>query len=573
MIIQVTPILAILFATLHPGQHEIADVSGPALLRSSHGSREAERRVDAIAADLVLRGGKVFTGSGLPDVEAIAVKGGRIFATGVDALMTRHVGSTTRVIELGGRRVVPGFVDAHVHLLMGGDGLLGRDLRYEPTMEGFARGLAELAASRKVGAWITAATWDHERWPGTPLPHRRIVDPLVPDHPVFVSRTDGHMALANSLALRIAGITKDTPDPPGGTIVRDQDGEPTGVLKDAAMDLVAMKIPSWSMEERRERILAAMEHARERGVTWMHDMGMEAATWRTLRVMREAGELTSRVTGYVPRSSFESARSSKPEDDPFLNRRGFKAFVDGSLGSTTALFFDPYVDAPETRGLSLIDTAAGGILERTVAAAVSTGWQPAVHAIGDRANHELLDLFERAETQGARCRIEHAQHLVPADIERFSELGVIASMQPYHAVDDGRWAEERIGAERCRTTYAFRSLLDAGAMLAFGSDWPVAPLSPLLGVHAAVTRATLDGAHPQGWIPEQRITVQQAITAYTTGGAYAARMEDRLGKLVPGYLADLVVLDSDPFSIEPSKIIDVRVDVTIVEGRVVYERP
>ncbi|HEX7051071.1 MAG TPA: amidohydrolase [Longimicrobiales bacterium] len=556
------------------------------------------RATGAGSADLVFTGGVVWTGvSGAPNATAIAVRDGRVLHVGSDAEVRGLAGPDTREIPLDGRLVVPGLADSHTHFLSGGFQLAGVDLRDAATPAEFTRRIAEFARTLPPGRWITGGNWDHERWsggamaaagardgaPDAPrrLPRREWIDAVTPGHPVFVSRLDAHMALANGLALELAGITRETPDPPGGTIVRDPEtGEPTGILKDAAMARVARIIPEPDAAECDDALRRAQAHALARGVTRVTDMGTVADTgsWthlETLRRARERGELAVRAEAFVPIRSWQRLRdfvAAEGTGDARLRWGGVKGFVDGSLGSGTAWFHQPYTDAPETAGLTVTDPAE---LRAWIGEADAAGLRIAVHAIGDRANDWLLDAFaEVAAENGARdrrFRIEHAQHLSREAIGRFRALGVIASMQPYHAMDDARWAERRIGAERARTAYAFRSLLDAGACLAFGSDWTVAPLDPLLGIYAAVTRRPLDGSRPEGWVPEQKITVEDALRAYTAGDAYARFLEDELGTLKPGKRADLVVLSEDILTIDPVRIPEVRVDVTVIEGEVVFE--
>jgi hypothetical protein len=531
------------------------------------------------AADLVFRGGTVWTGDpAAPTAGAVAVKGGRVVAVGSDADMESLVGQGTRVVDLAGRMLLPGFIDSHVHFLDGGFKLAGVDLRDAATPQEFARRIGEFAKTVPAGTWITGGDWDHELWGGE-LPRKEWVDSLTPEHPVFVNRLDGHMALANSLALRLAGVDagERTADPEGGTIVRDRrTGEPAGVFKDEAMGLVGRAMPAPSEADLDRALQAAARHALERGVTQVHDM----AGWESLDTYRRAhakGELPLRVYSVVQLGTWERLRdfvAANGRGDDRLWWGGLKAFVDGSLGSTTAWFHQPYQDEPRTRGLMVSDSAQ---LRSMIEAADAAGFQVLVHAIGDAANDWLLGVYgDVASAHGPRdrrFRIEHAQHLSPAAIPRFAELGVIASMQPYHAADDGRWAQKRIGPERIKTTYAFRSLLDAGATLAFGSDWTVAPMDPTLALDAAVTRRTIDGANPDGWVPEQKITVEETLRAYTEGGARAGFMEDRLGRIATGMLADLVVLDRDVRSVDPKTLGQTRVDMTVVDGRVVYERP
>ena len=527
-------------------------------------------------ADLVLRGGSVWTGvAGSERAEAVAVAAGRVVAVGSEDEVASRIGPSTRVVELEGRTVVPGFVDAHTHFISGGFQLSSVDLRDAATPAEFARRIGAFATELPAGTWITGGDWDHELWGGE-LPEKEWVDSLTREHPVLVSRLDGHMALANSLALEAGGVDATTPDPPGGEIVRDESGEPAGVLRDEAMGLVARRIPPRSEAELDRALEAAARHALSLGVTQVHDMG----TWTNLETYRRAherGALPLRVYSVVPMATWERLHGFVAENgrgDERLWWGGLKAFVDGSLGSTTAWFYEPYADAPETAGLMTTDTAE---LRGWIEQADDAELHVIVHAIGDRANDWLLDVYrEVAEAHGERdrrFRIEHAQHLTREAIGRFAEQSVIASMQPYHAADDGRWAEKRIGPERIRTTYAFRSLLDAGATLAFGSDWTVAPLDPVLGIDAALTRRTIDGANPSGWVPEERIGLEETLRAYTAAGAFAGFRERETGTIVNGMLADLVVLSEDVHGLAPEALVDVRVDVTIVEGEVVYERP
>jgi hypothetical protein len=534
------------------------------------------RAPEAQVADLVLRGGTIWTGSPeRPTAEALAIAGGRVVALGSAAELAPLVGRSTRLIELEGRTALPGLIDAHTHFVSGGFQLSAVDLRDADTPEELAGRIAAFAATLEPGRWITGGDWDHERWGGE-LPRREWIDSLTPDHPVFVNRLDGHMALANTLALDAAGIIAETQDPAGGAIVRDPStDEPTGVLKDEAMGLVARVIPPPSAAELDAALAAAARHALSLGVTQVHDMG----TWDHLETYRRALDterLPLRVYSVVPMATWERMHAFVEEHgrgDDRLHWGGLKAFVDGSLGSTTAWFYEPYADDPSTSGLMTTDTAE---LRRWIVGADGAGLHVIVHAIGDRANDWLLGVYrDVAEAHGPRdrrFRIEHAQHLTPEAIRRIAEQEVVASMQPYHAADDGRWAERRIGPERIRRTYAFRSLLDAGATLAFGSDWTVAPLDPLLGFDAAVTRRTLDGANPEGWVPEERITLEETLRAYTRGGAYAGFMDGRTGVLAPGALADVAVLSGDLFGTPTDGLAGLRVDLTLVEGEVAWER-
>ncbi len=528
---------------------------------------------------VIFKNGVVWTG--VPQdrpVEAVAVRGERILALGTRSEIDALRSPDTRVVDLDGKFLMPGFIDNHTHFVSGGFQLLGIDLRSAPDEAEFARRIAEHAARLPDGQWILGGDWDHEAWPSRRIPRKELIDAATPRHPVFVNRLDGHMALANSLALQMAGVTRSTPDPPGGTIVRDENGEPAGVLKDAAMDLVFRVIPPPEEARVREAALTALEHARSLGVTTVNAMASFDEI-RVLERLRKEGLLTSRIYAITPLPEFEKWRAAGVEKGfggDRLKVGAVKGFVDGSLGSGTAWFYQPYLDAPETSGFPVEMWFPEGNLKRLVSEADAAGLHVVVHAIGDRANDALLDIYAQvAQEHGPgdrRFRIEHAQHLSPEAIGRFADLGVIASMQPYHAIDDGRWAENRIGPERARTTYAFRSLIDAGAVVTFGSDWSVAPLNPLLGVYAAVTRATIDGANPDGWVPEQKISPEEALVCYTKNNAYALFMERDLGTIEPGKLADLVVLSGDPRSVDPARIQDIQTLLTMVSGQTVFEK-
>jgi len=537
-----------------------------------------QAQTPSLAPDLLILNAKVHTmDSARPTAEAIAIAGNRIAAVGSTSDIRALAGGKTRVIDASGKSVLPGFNDAHVHWLMGGFSITNVDLRDATSPQEFARRISEHAKRIPKGRWILGGDWDHEKWPGTPLPTKDMVDAVTSDNPVFVNRTDGHMALANSLALKLAKVNKDTKDVPGGLIVRDPNGEPTGILKDAAMDLVDKVIPANSWDENHAAALAATEHAASLGVTSIQDMsaGDDVGLYQ---YMLEHGELKTRIYGMRSIVSWEvlgktGVRAAFGND--WLRIGGLKGFADGSLGSSTALFFEPYSDTPNTRGLLFDQMLPEGIMLKRVEAADKAGLQVMIHAIGDEANFRILEIFKQvAGKNGAsdrRFRIEHAQHLRPGEIKRFGSQRVIASMQPYHCADDGRWCDKRIGPERSKGTYVFRSLLDTGAVLAFGTDWTVAPLNPMESLKAAVTRQTLDGKHPDGWVPEQKITLEEAIRAFTMGSAYAEFQDQVKGSLTPGKLADLVLLDCDIFKIDPAQIDKVKVAATVVDGKVVYE--
>jgi len=527
-------------------------------------------------ADLVIRNARIWTGiPQSPWASALAIRDDRVVAVGEPAAIDRLIGDRTEIIDAPAGLVLPGFIDSHVHLLSSGFELSSVQLRDAQTPEEFARRIGEFAANLGPDEWVEGGSWDHQNWGGE-LPRRDWIDPLTDGRPVFVSRLDGHMALANSKALQLAGIDRNTPDVEGGEIVRDADGEPTGILKDNAMAQVQRMLPEPSAAQQDQAFEKAMDYLLAQGVTTVHTMGYDWSEREVFRRAHDQGRQRIRIYSVVPiadwpRLAAEVDASGRGDD--WLRIGGLKGFMDGSLGSHTAAFFEPFSDAPDDRGLFVTPPER---MREWAIAADAAGLQLLIHAIGDRANAELLDIFAAAaERNGARdrrFRIEHAQHLRPQEIGRMAGLGVIPSMQPYHAADDGRWADGVIGAERSRYTYAFRSLIDAGAMPAFGSDWSVAPASPVLGIHAAVTRQTLDGAHPEGWVPEEKIGVEEALAAYTRNGAYASFEETRKGSLAPGLLADLVILDRDITAIPAAEIRDARVVRTIVGGRTLYRR-
>jgi hypothetical protein len=506
---------------------------------------------------------------------AVAIKGSRIVEVGQTKDILASASKKTRVIDAKGKVLLPGFNDSHVHFLDGGFSLSNVSLRDAKSPEEFAERIRRHAATVAAGKWITGGEWDHENWAGAPLPARRMIDSVTPNHPVMVSRLDGHMALANSAALKLAGITRDTKDVPGGFIVRDSAGEPTGLLKDAAMNAVFRVMPSVGSEEKRAAARLATEYAARLGVTSVHDM-LAGDDVKIYQSMAERGELKTRIYAMYPIAKWQEVPPPYFGPNPHLPmvRTGaVKGFSDGSLGSSTAWFFEPYADDPANRGLPgdlMFDSA----MLQKVLAADDAGLQISLHAIGDRANHEVLEMFAKvAQTDPARdrrFRIEHAQHLRPSDIPRFRQLRVVASVQPYHAVDDGRWCEPRLGPERLAGTYAFRSLIDSGVVLSLGTDWTVAPLDPMLTISAAATRRTLDGKHPEGWLPGQKMTVADAVHAYTMGSAIAEFAEEDKGTITAGKAADMILLDTNIFRIKPEEIPKARVVMTMLDGKIVW---
>ena len=530
-------------------------------------------------ADIMITGGVVWTGlsSGTPQRGAVALADGKVLAIGNEASLARYADSKTERIEANGGLVMPGFTDGHTHFVDGGFQLASVDLRTAATPSEFIRRLKVYAQRLKPGEWILGGDWDHTLWPGQPLPHHEWIDSVTPNNPVFVNRLDGHEALANAVAIKAAGVTKQTPTPSGGEILRDaRTGEPTGIFKDGALDLIGRAVPEPSPLQRDSALARALASAASLGVTATAHMSASWADLASYRRLERAGRLTLRAALYLPLASWRAvadtvARAGRGDD--WVKIGGLKGFMDGSAGSRTAYFFDAYSDSAEYRGL-LQHLEAD--MRRWIGAADSVGLQVAVHAIGDRANAILLSIYDSvARAHGPRdrrFRVEHAQHLRPQDIPLFGKLGVIASMQPYHAIDDGRWVERRIGPIRIKTTYAFRTLLDDGARLAFGSDWTVAPLDPILGVYAAVTRRTLDGKNPGGWVSEQKISLEEALRAYTAGNAYATFDESGRGTLAPGRQADVVVLDRNLFTTPPESLDRAHVRFTIVGGKVGYRR-
>ncbi|HVB37594.1 MAG TPA: amidohydrolase, partial [Vicinamibacterales bacterium] len=502
---------------------------------------------------------------------------------GTSAEIDRWRGAHTKVIDAGLRGVIPGFDDAHVHLLDGGEALDEVHLKDAPSPQVFARRIGDEAKKIGAGTWVLGRSWDEEAWTPAALPTRQLVDPLTPDNPVFVTRYDGHEGLANSVALKLAGVTAQTPNPPGGEIVRDAKGNPTGVLKDAAMGLVAAVIPPVSPAERMRIVQQALQHAASLGVTSLQDMNPSYATLAVYQQLAEEGQLTARIyVAPIETRWQDQARLGIRHafGSPFLRYGALKGYADGSLGSRTAYFFRPYADDPGNRGLLTDEMQPLSAIQQRLTAADAAGLQICMHAIGDEAVSMVLDLYQHIEdTNGPRdrrLRIEHAQTVAPADFDRFAKLHVIASVQPYHAIDDGRWAEQRLGPERSKTSYAYKTFLDHKVRLAFGTDWPVAPLDPIQTLYAAVTRATLDGKHPDGWEPAQKLTLADALRAYTAGSAYAEFQDQEKGTIAPGKLADVVVLSADPFqfdiSVAPATIRTLKVDMTFVGGKMVYKR-
>jgi predicted amidohydrolase YtcJ len=531
------------------------------------------------AADLIITNASVWTvDPSHPTAEAVAVLGDRITAVGSNQEVNLWRGLKTQVIDAGGKLLLPGFNDAHVHFVSGGRQLDSIQLNDATSSHEFARRIGERAKVTPKGEWIEGGNWDETKWNPAEMPTKELIDALTPDTPVFVSRYDGHMGLANSVALRLAHITAHMPDPPGGTIVRDARGNPTGALKDAATEYIDKVIPPLSHDQRVKAVKRALRYAASVGVTSVQHMDAGYADFAVYSELLQSGELTTRI--------YAAPLITHVEDEakigvrhafggPYLRIGALKAFADGSLGSGTAYFYEPFLNQGNNRGLLSDEMHPISLMRDRYMTADAAGLQICTHAIGDEGISTILDLYaEVVKAHGEaerRFRIEHAQHMAAKDFDRFAQLHVIASVQPYHAIDDGRFAESHIGHDRASRTYAFRTFLDHGVRLAFGTDWEVAPLDPLLTVYAAVTRATLDGKNPNGWFPEQKLSVAETVEAYTMGSAYAEFQENEKGSITAGKLADMVLLSDDIFSIDPGKIRDAKVLKTFVGGKLVFE--
>ncbi|HEY8714218.1 MAG TPA: amidohydrolase [Candidatus Acidoferrum sp.] len=531
------------------------------------------------AADLIIENAKVWTvDKAIPSAQAVAVLGDRIVAVGSNAEVEVWRGPQTQVLDAAGRLLLPGFNDAHVHFISGGSQLDNVQLNDATSAKEFARRIGDKAKATSKGEWILGGDWDETKWNPAELPTKETIDSLTPDNPVFVSRYDGHMGLMNSVALKLAGVDKSTAEVPGGAIVRDAQGNPTGALKDAAMSYIYKVIPALSHEQRAHAVQRALAHAASVGVTSVQDMNPDYADIAMYAELLERGMLTTRIYAAPPIAFVDDQVKIGVRHSfggPFLRIGAVKGYADGSLGSRTAYFFEPFDDQPGNHGLLSDEMHPVSRMRGHMMTADAAGIQICTHAIGDQGISMILDLYaEVTKAHGPadrRLRIEHAQHMAARDFERFDQLDVIASVQPYHAIDDGRWAQGRIGHDRASRTYAFRTFLQHGVRLAFGTDWNVAPLNPMQTIYAAVTRATLDDKHPEGWFPEQKLTVAEAIEAYTMGSAYAEFQEKNKGSITAGKLADMVLLNEDITSIDPVKIRHVEVLKTIVGGKVVFD--
>jgi predicted amidohydrolase YtcJ len=526
-------------------------------------------------ADIIFKNGYFYTvNNKQPIATEIAIKNDKFIFVGQNT-PGNYVNEGTLIIDLKGKFVLPGFIDSHLHFMDGGFSISSINLRNTSTKKEFIKKIEEYAKKLPKGEWILSGNWDHTLWDGQPLPERWWIDEVTPNNPVMINRLDGHMALANSKALKLAGISDDVKTPPGGIIVRNEKGEITGILKESAMQLVRRVIPKANMESKLRAAKSAMNYLLQNGVTSAHDMG----TWEHLEVydsLNSKNELKVRISSFTPISQWKMLKDyqSINENSTFLKIKGTKGFMDGSLGSSTAKFFKPYLADKTNFGIWDDQMIPPEKMLNRIKNVSSLNYQVVTHAIGTEANNVLLNMYDEVLNNNTtkRFRIEHAQHLLPKDIERFAELGIIAAMQPYHCIDDGRWAETRIEYERCKTTYAFRDLIDNNVIVTLGSDWDVAPVSPLWGIYAAVTRQTLDGKNENGWVPEQKISVEEAIKCYTLNGAYADFSENEKGSIETGKLADFVVLSENVLKIDPVEIKNVEVIMTIVGGEIVFEK-
>jgi predicted amidohydrolase YtcJ len=533
------------------------------------------------AADLIVQNAHIWTvDPSRAEAQAVAVLGDRIVAVGSTKEIRAWRGPHTQLIDAAGKRLVPGFNDAHVHFVDGGAQLDYVQLNDASSSQEFARRVRERAARSTKGEWMLGGDWDETKWTPAQLPTRELIDAVTPDTPVALDRYDGHMVLANSLALKLAGISAQTPDPDGGLIVRDRAGNPTGALKDAAMDMLYKVIPPMSHELRRRAVLRALGQAAALGVTSVQHMNPDYADIAVYAELLDEGKLTARIYAAPLITQVDDQAKlgiHHAFGGPYLRMGAVKAYADGSLGSSTAYFFSPFSDQPDYRGLLSDEMHPISLMRDRMMKADAAELQIMTHAIGDAGISAILDIYADIDqahgSRDRRWRIEHAQHIAAKDFDRFAQLHVIASVQPYHAIDDGRWAEARIGHDRASRTYAFRTLLDHGVRLALGTDWNVAPLDPMLTLYAATTRATLDGKNPHGWFPEQKLSVQEALEAYTMGSAYAEFQENEKGSIAPGKLADMVLLSDDILAIDPTRIRDVKVLKTWVGGRLVYSKP
>jgi hypothetical protein len=524
--------------------------------------------------------GRIYTNDpAQPWAEAMAIADGKISCIGkMDHVLLDCGGGAegAETVQLHGQFVMPGFDDAHVHLGGAAADLLAVPLTGVPSVEELQKRVADAVAQHKEGEWITGGGWDHTMWPDKRFPNRQQLDAVSPKNPVILTHISGHVAVANSLALQRAEIDKNTPNPPGGEIERDALGEPTGMLKEyAAMNLVNVRIPDPSPEQRRKGIELVLQNVAKNGVTSVQDFS-DWEDYKMFRQIKEDGKLTVRITEWLPfnldLNDLQNMRAQGGTTDPWVKTGALKAFVDGAMGSRTAAMLEPYSDDPSTSGILTNDPEK---LRAMAIARDKAGFQLNFHAIGDRANRVALDVFEAvAKANGPRDRrdrIEHAQLVSMEDIPRFAHLKVIASMQPSHQTTDMRWAEDRVGRDRIKGAYAWASMLKNGVRLAFGTDYDVEPISPFRGLYACVTRERPEGGPKNGWEPQEKITLEECIRAYTSGSAYAEFAEGKKGELKAGEYADFIILSNDLTKVAPSQYTKTSVLRTVVGGRTVYQ--
>lgn len=528
-------------------------------------------------ADLIIKNAKVFTANDAgPWAEAVACKSGKIIAVGTERDIAKFAGPATKVLDVQGRLVIPGLIDAHTHFSSGGRSLISLSFRGVNTIAKVQEMVAAKIKELAPGALVSGSEYDHTLFPGGNWPTKDDLDKVSPDNPVVIRRVDGHSIWVNSSALKRSGITGDTKDPFGGEIFRDpKTGEPTGILTEAATGMI--RVGGGEVKSTPEQdILRGLEHAARLGLTGVHT-DSDLTEIELYNKLKAEGRLSLRVYAWLPVEGLDSyiRKGIHQGQGDDMVRVGFqKVFIDGTLGSGTALMFAPFSDEPGKSGLPQMPEAE---LDALFEKAQAKGYQTGTHAIGDKGINWVLNAVERARkkfgTKDLRHRIEHAQIIVPADVPRFKELGVIASMQPTHCTTDMRFCAQRVGQERSKNAYIWRTLLDNGAKIAFGSDWPVEPLDPMRGLYSAVTRKNIEGDFPDGgWFPEQRLTMEEAIKLFTSGSSYASFEEDIKGTLEPGKLADMVVLTKDLFTITPREILTTEAAYTILGGRIVFEK-
>jgi predicted amidohydrolase YtcJ len=547
--------------------------------RERNGPIHALRLQQDGPADLIVRFKRIWTGDRAnPWAEAVAARGGSIVAVGSASDVARFRGPSTRMIERPSAFAMPGLIDAHGHMESLGASQEELELRGVASVDEVTRRVKARIEATDDDSWITGRNWDQSRWQGGAFPTAAALDRVSPHRPVWLERVDGHAGWANTEAMRRAKVTKNSKAPSDGQILRDSDGQPTGVFIDGAMSLVARTVPGPTLNDVKRRLLAAQKHVLQNGLTGVHDAGISKLVEQAYRELDREGQLVVRVYGMAaPPAGGEVAFVKRPpRKSPVESRfelRAIKLYIDGAMGSRGALLFRPYSDDPANSGLILIDPK---VLEETVTTALENRWQVCTHAIGDKGNALVLDAYAAARktfppARDPRLRIEHAQVVRREDVKRFIELGVIASMQPSHASDDMRWADARLGPGRVDGAYAWRWFADAGVTLAHGSDFPVEIVNPFWGIYAGVTRQDATGKPAGGWHAEQRLTIEETLRGFTVGAAFAAFSEDRVGILKTGLRADLTIVDRDLFLVEPKELLGSRVLMTVVDGALVYD--